>query len=90
MTLENTRESPRVDAFLHGGTTVWDFGLLERSSQVSAVLGTHATKLRHEDLGRFGNERERLAALVKFMDAVTNPKTVREAMVYRPILVDWE
>ncbi|EXJ65362.1 hypothetical protein A1O7_01703 [Cladophialophora yegresii CBS 114405] len=88
MTLENTRGSPRVDAFLHGGTTVCDFILLERGSQVPAVVGTHATKFRQEDLGRFDNERNRVGPLMEFMDAITNQKMVREAVVYRPILVD--
>jgi hypothetical protein len=90
MSIDNTEGGPRVDAFLHGGSSLWDFILLGRRSQVSAVLGKHASKLRHEDLGRFDNERDRMAALVKFMDAVTNSKMIREAEVYRPILVDCE
>ncbi len=67
-----------------------DFVMIGRGSSVTAVLGKHATKIIRKDLGRFDTEGDRLAAAVKFMDKVTNPKVIREAKVYRPILVDDE
>jgi hypothetical protein len=87
---DSTEETPRTDAFLNKALCLLDFILLGRGSQVSVVLGKHAVKLKREELGRFMNESERMAALVKFMDGVTDAKLVREAEVYRPILVDHE
>ena len=87
---DRTKRYSRLDAFLHGGDSVMDFVMLGRASQVPAVLGKHALKLKSEDLGHFKHECERVAALVKFMDRVTDPKLVWEAEVYRPMLIDWE
>ena len=67
-----------------------DFVMIGRGSSVTTVLGRHATKLIREDLGRFDNEGDRVAAAVRVMDRVTNAKMIREAEVYRPILVDGE
>ncbi len=67
-----------------------DFVMIGRGSSVTTVLGRHAIKLRREDLGRFDNEVDRMVAAVRVMDKVTNAKMIREAEVYRPILVDGE
>ena len=87
---DKSQPSNMLNAFLHEGASVTDFVLLGRRSSVSAVLGKHASKFRREDGGRFHNERDRMAAAVRFMDGVTDAKMIREAQVYRPILVDCE
>ena len=79
-----------MDAFLHEASCLLDFVLLDRKSRVSVAPESHVVKLKREDLARFKNDSDRLAMLVKFMDGVTDQKLVREAKVYRPILVDCE
>jgi hypothetical protein len=64
-----------------------DFVSLGRESQVSAVLGRYAPKVKHEDLGRLQGQADKEAALTRFMDKVTDPKFVAEAEVYRPVLL---
>ena len=63
---------------------------MDRTGAVSVVLGKHVVIIGTEKLGRVKNESERMAALLKFMDSVTDPKLVREAKVYRPVLVNCE
>jgi hypothetical protein len=88
--VDDTDGSPRLDAFLHRGSCLLDFVLLGRDSQVAAVLGKYAPKLATDELRKFRNDAERMAALIKIMDAVTDPKLVREAVVYRPVLIHRE
>lgn len=64
--------------------------MIGRGSSVTTVLGRHALKRRCEAPERFDNERDRLAAAIRDMDRITNAKMIREAKVYRPVLVDYE
>ena len=76
-----------LNTFLHEGSTVLDFVMIGRGSSVTTVLGRHATKLKRE--GRCGTECN-VASAIRDMDRATDAKMVREAKVYRPILVDCE
>lgn len=80
-----------MEMFLEGRCSTTDFILRGRGNETSTAMGNRKGKANSESgLGRFKNENERVAALVKFMDGITDAKIVREAVVYRPMLVGCE
>ncbi|KIX97731.1 uncharacterized protein Z520_06509 [Fonsecaea multimorphosa CBS 102226] len=80
-----------VNVFLYGASsTVMDFILLGRNSNVQTVLRIPAKNKFTDIVGRFDKSEDPMAALVRRMDEITDAKIVREAEVYRMTLVGCE
>lgn len=80
-----------LDAFLHGGASVMDFILLGRGPGAAAAINDRLVKRNQvKDIGRIGDDHDRTAALARYMDGLTDAKIVREAQVYRMMMVGCE
>lgn len=83
-------ESGMLNVFLHSGSSVMDFILLGRGSGIPVPPKGFVVKEKFRDFGRCSEEDHAATAVAKHLDDLTDAKTVREARVYRMMLVGCE
>ena len=76
-----------LDAYLYGGHAVLDFVRLGRVRERPVHLQQTAND-KFDKIGRIKSHYKTVSELMTFMDQWTDPKMVREAQVYRPLLVE--
>ncbi|KIV77553.1 hypothetical protein PV11_09343 [Exophiala sideris] len=75
-------------AFLHTETCVLDFILLGCAVQRQASRNRDAVEKTVYDVHRIHSLSDNVSALMESMDALTDARMIREALVYRSTLVD--
>ncbi len=76
-----------LSAYLYGGHAVLDFVLLGRAHERPLHLRQTAND-KFDRIGHIKSQCKTVSELMTFMDQWTDPKMVREALVYRPLLVE--
>jgi hypothetical protein len=76
-----------LDAYLYGGHAVLDFVRVGRIGERPVHL-RHTANDRFDRIGARKSQCKTVSELMRFMDQWTDPKMVREALVYRPLLVE--
>lgn len=78
-----------LNAYLYSGHSMLDLIQLESASEIRArALQKHGLRrIKFPSAGRVEGDMERMSALVKFMDELTDARIVREALVYQLSLV---
>lgn len=74
-------------AFLHTQSCVLDFILLGRAIERQGSLERGILRNMIDDVGHVGGRSDNVASLIRSIDELTDMKMIREALVYRPILV---